>query len=421
MNFFGKLTDGLMPQTARAAHRQFLEAAMAGAALVAGAEGPASFAKRHALDRALESVDALKSVDVHISINIFNDFIDDLRDRPEQGHGRALKALGAVAGDREFAEQVLRICVAIARADGDPSAAVLERVRRLSAALGIASPDFGDEMLRDAAAAGRRPFVITLGNKKGGTGKSTTAIHLVVALLKHGYRVGSIDLDGGQGTLSHYLANRRAAAEAGGGSIVMPEHRRIEPSQAAGRDAAEREERGRLRQALADLAACDFVVVDTPGSDSYLSRLGHANADLLITPLNDSFLDLDVLAEIDRDRREVLAPSAYCRMVWEQRDRRAAHGGGLDWIVMRNRLAHIDARNNREIADLLTLLSKRIGFRMEHGLSERVVFRELFFKGLTLLDLPEDDADARNSSRRHARREVSDLVQALGVLKPAAG
>jgi chromosome partitioning protein len=309
---------------------------------------------------------------------------------------------------------------------------VLERVRRLSAALGIASPDFGDEVLRDAAAAGRRPFVITLGNKKGGTGKSTTAIHLVVALLQLGHRVGSIDLDGGQGTLSRYLANRRAAAESGGpgsaeggfaeasGPIVMPEHRRVEPSQAASRDAAEREERGRLRQALADLAPCDFVVVDTPGSDSYLSRLGHANADLLITPLNDSFLDLDILAEIDRDRREVVAPSAYCRMVWEQRDRRAAQGGGLDWIVMRNRLAHIDARNNREIADLLMLLSKRIGFRMEHGLSERVVFRELFFKGLTLLDLPEDNADARSSSRRHARREVSDLVQALGVLKPAA-
>ncbi len=408
-----------MPQTARAAHRPFLEAAMAGAALVAGADGPVSFARRHALDRMLETVDALKSGDVHVSINIFNDFVDDLRDRPGQGIERALKALGAVAGDREFAEQVLRIGVAIARADGDPSAAVLERVRRLSAALGIASPDFGDEMLGDAAAAGRRPFVITLGNKKGGTGKSTTAIHLVVALLRLGYRVGSIDLDGGQGTLSRYLANREASAKAGGGSIVMPEHRRVEPSQAASRDAAEREERGQLRQAFADLATCDYIVVDTPGSDSYLSRLGHANADLLITPLNDSFLDLDVLAEIDRDRREVLAPSAYCRMVWEQRDRRAAHGGGLDWIVMRNRMAHIDARNNREIADLLVQLSKRIGFRMEYGLSERVVFRELFFKGLTLLDLPEDDADARSSSRRHARREIGDLVQALGVVKPA--
>ena len=146
-----------------------------------------------------------------------------------------------------------------------------------------------------------------------------------------------------------------------------------------------------------------------------------ARADILVTPLNDSFLDIDVLARIDRDRHEVLEPSPYSRMVREENERRAADGRApIDWIVMRNRLAHIDARNTREMARLLELLSKRLHFRLEPGFSERVVFRELFYHGLTLLDVPEDPKDARaNASRGRAQAELGELVKALGIAEPA--
>ena len=162
---------------------------------------------------------------------------------------------------------------------------------------------------------------------------------------------------------------------------------------------------------------CWAVVIDTPGNDSRLCRLAHACADALITPLNDSFVDIDVLARIDRDRREVIEPSPYTRMIDEQNRRRVAQGRApLDWIVMRNRVAPLDSRNTREMAGLLVRLSARLGFRIESGLSERVVFRELFYHGLTLLDLPEDPKDARaESSRRRARGEIDDLLRALGV------
>lgn len=268
-----------------------------------------------------------------------------------------------------------------------------------------------------SAGRGTAPYVIVVGNEKGGTGKSTTVINLAVALMRRGFGVGTLDLDARQASLSRYLENRVRYAEERGLTLPMPLHRKVERSEAATVAEAEAEERARLDAALGDLAACSFVVIDTPGSDSRLSRVAHEHADTLITPINDSFLDIDVLAQIDRRRREVHAPSTYCRMVWEQNNRRVIAGRPpIDWIVIRNRLTHLDARNKREIADLLVLLARRIGFRLAAGFGERVVFRELFLRGLTLLDLSEAEAGLPPSpSHLAAREEITDLLRAIGL------
>lgn len=263
------------------------------------------------------------------------------------------------------------------------------------------------------------PYVIVVGSEKGGTGKSTTAIHLAVALMKLGFRVGTIDLDARQGTLSAFVRNRESFAEQSDRRLELPKHRPIERSTAGDRAAAEADEAGRLQDAFDDLADCHFVIVDTPGSDSYLCRLGHNRADTLITPLNDSFLDIGVLAQINRERREVEAPSVYSQLVWEQNNQRVVAGRPpIDWVILRNRLAHIEARNMREISALLDLLAKRIGFRTAPGISERVVFRELFMKGLTALDLPDQSNGlAETSSHAAARREIQDLLIAIGLFE----
>jgi len=269
---------------------------------------------------------------------------------------------------------------------------------------------------------GGYPHVILLGNEKGGTGKSTTALHLVVALLKRGYTVGSIDLDGRQGTLSRYLDRRRSCAERTGRPILLPRHHRIEPSKAPFQAAAESENQTRFGQAMAALSDVQLVVIDTPGSDSFLSRLGHARADTLITPLNDSFLDLEVLADLDVPRRVVLAPSNYSKMVWEQNNKRAAMGRApLDWIVLRNRLLHVTNRNKSQIAGLLEQLATRIGFRLSPGFGERVVFRELFHKGLTVLDLADADrGQPLTGSQTAACREIHGLLSEIGDLREVA-
>ena len=267
-----------------------------------------------------------------------------------------------------------------------------------------------------------RPYVIVVGNEKGGTGKSTTAMHLIVALIKLGYKLGSIDLDARQSSLSRYIANRREHAEETDAALETPSHRSVPRSVHETRTEAEAEERARLRDVFADLAECDFVVVDTPGSDAFLSRLAHEHADTLITPINDSFVDIDVLARIDRRHRAVLAPSSYSQMVWEQNNRRVLAGQSpIDWVVMRNRLSHIEARNKRDIAGLLAQLAQRIGFRLAPGFGERVVFRELFLKGLTILDLPEAEPGAASPNPSHlaGRAEISALLQTIGVHESA--
>jgi chromosome partitioning protein len=261
-----------------------------------------------------------------------------------------------------------------------------------------------------------RAHVIVLGNEKGGSGKSTTAMHLVVGLLQLGLSVGSIDLDSRQGTLTRYVENRRRFGEDSGVRLASPDHEAVEPSPLAEREAAEADEEKRLRASMdRQLRAHDAIVIDSPGSFSHLARLGHSYADTLITPLNDSFVDLDVLARVDPDTLAVVHPSHYAETVWDEKKKRAMRdGGSIDWIVMRNRLASLDAHNKRNMERVLEALSRRIGFRMVAGFGERVIYRELFLKGLTMMDVREaGSAVDLNVSHLAARQEVRTLIEAL--------
>lgn len=257
--------------------------------------------------------------------------------------------------------------------------------------------------------------IIVLGNEKGGSGKSTTAMHVAIGLLRLGYRVGSIDLDARQGTFSRYMANRFEYSAREKLSLPIPLHFPIERSKADTVIEQEEQDRDFLQMALEELNNhVDFVVIDTPGSDTFLGQLAHSYADILITPMNDSFVDLDVLARIDMDTKEVKSPSIYTRMVMDQKAiRKTRDGGTIDWIVMRNRLSSLDARNKREVGELLQAISEKFGFRLAPGFGERVIFRELFLKGMTLLDLKEDPHYNMTLSAVSARQEIRELLRCI--------
>lgn len=263
------------------------------------------------------------------------------------------------------------------------------------------------------------PSFIVLGNEKGGSGKSTIAMHLIVALMRRGFRVGAIDLDGRQGTLSRYIENRRTFASSRNVCMECPQHRRIGASEADIRQEAEREDTGRLREAVLELSDQDFLVIDTPGADSVLSHAGHALANVLITPVNDSFFDFDLLALIDEDGKHIKALGKYANFVGKLRAGQVFSGQRpMKWVVIRNRLSHINSRNKREMLSLFQEASKRANFHLASGIGERVIFRELFLKGLTLFDLP-DQAPGMTLSMSHlaARQEMHMLFGTIGLDK----
>src|ERR1700687_3257918 len=258
--------------------------------------------------------------------------------------------------------------------------------------------------------------VVVLGNEKGGSGKSTTALHIAVALMKAGQRVAAIDLDCRQQSFTRYISNRSAWARRTGLDLELPVHCCIklgETRQIADNESSE------FQQFMEAVSAVertfDFIVIDTPGSDSYLMRLAHAMADTLVTPINDSFLDFDVLGTVDPATYSVTGESHYAEMVRDsRRQRRQLGGASADWIVVRNRRSMLESRNKQLVVDGLNELSLRLGFRSIDGFTEREIYREFYPRGLTALD-DLDEALGTRPSMEHvmAREEGTRLLRQL--------
>ncbi len=255
------------------------------------------------------------------------------------------------------------------------------------------------------------PHRIVFANEKGGTGKSTTAVHVVVALAYLGVRVGCIDLDPRQRTLHRYLENRAETMRRKGFNLPTARFEVFNGTTVEELDAL-------AEQVAQDV---DYLVFDTPGRDDEFARHIATTADTLITPLNDSFVDFDLIGQVDPETFKVRRLSFYAELIWETRKKRAQatiaqNKREMDWVVVRNRTGHIEARNMRRINDALQELSKRVGFRIASGLSERVIYRELFPAGLTLLD--KDYLGDLGTSHLVARQELRGLIAGLALPAP---
>ena len=257
--------------------------------------------------------------------------------------------------------------------------------------------------------------IIVVGNEKGGSGKSTTSMHVATALARLGKRVGGLDLDLRQRSFGRYIENRRAYLAEKGLDLPCPDYRELPEIGQEALDPGENIHDRRLSEAVAALEpGSDFILIDCPGSHTRLSQVAHSLADTLITPLNDSFVDFDLLARVDADSNRILGPSVYSEMVWNARQLRAQAGlDPIDWIVVRNRLGTQNMHNKKKMGDAVAALAKRIGFRVAPGFSERVIFRELFPRGLTLLDLRDIGVSNLNLSNIAARQELRDLLREL--------
>ena len=249
---------------------------------------------------------------------------------------------------------------------------------------------------------------IVFANEKGGTGKSTTAVHVAIALASRGARVACIDLDSRQRTLYRYLENRRDTIKRRGITLPMPEFEVFE------HDSQATLERQVDRMSLDN----DFVIYDTPGRDDKYARFVATRANTLVTPINDSFVDFDLIGQVDAENFKVRRLSFYAELIWEARKERAkADGVTIDWVVVRNRLHNMEARNQQRMTDAIAELSKRVGFRSVPGLNERVIYRELFPSGLTLID--KGHLGQLATAHIVARQELRELVTGLALPEPS--
>jgi chromosome partitioning protein len=262
--------------------------------------------------------------------------------------------------------------------------------------------------------------VIVVGNEKGGSGKSTVAMHVAVALLKSRQTVATIDLDSRQRSLTHYVENRRAWAARVGRELETPEHVCLDPAPAESDGGCKA-----FTDAVEALAQShNFIVIDTPGHDGNLSRLAHSIADTLITPLNDSFVDLSVLGSVDPETFRVTGTSHYAQMVEDARgQRRVRDHGTIDWIVLRNRLSVLGSRNKHRVGEGLQELSRRLNFRCIEGLAERVIFREFYPRGLTAVDDLDEITLGTRPTMSHitARMEILALLTSMGLDRSIVG
>lgn len=269
-----------------------------------------------------------------------------------------------------------------------------------------------------------QPRIIVVGNEKGGAGKSTIAIHLVTGLLHAGASVAVIDLDLRQQSTNRFFGNRREWLSANQADAPMP----VTPSGDAAQlliAAADDDRVARFEDILGESRdKVDYVVIDTPGADTRLSRAAHKTADLIVTPMNDSFVDFDMLGHVDAVTLELTKPSLYSETVWEARKMRmVSDRQSIDWVVLRNRLAATEARNRKRLEERMTALSRKVGFRTGPGLRDRVIYRELFPFGLTVADLsatirPVAVSLAHVAARQELRALMTSLNLGAGTVAP---
>jgi chromosome partitioning protein len=276
-------------------------------------------------------------------------------------------------------------------------------------------------MIHEQSVRGR---VIVVGNEKGGSGKSTVAIHIAVALMKAGQSVATVDLDSRQRSFTHYIENRHAWAKHLGRDLETPDHCCIEQKidyPTADDEAVECTAFTETVERLADTH--NFVVIDTPGHNRYMMRLAHSTADTLITPLNDSFVDFDVLGAVDPETFGVTGIGHYARIVEEARRQRQADRLETDWIVLRNRLSSLGSRNKRFVGRALEQLSQKLNFRCVDGLAERVIFREFYPRGLTAVDDLDEATLGTRPTMSHvtARMEMENVLSAVSAVDGTKG
>lgn len=244
--------------------------------------------------------------------------------------------------------------------------------------------------------------IIVFANEKGGVGKSTSAFHTCIALCNAGESVAALDVDLRQLTLHRALWARLESATEYGVNLPGPEQLML-----AQQNESELEEKLRMAR-----IRHSFIIIDVGGHDSPIARRAIFMADTIVTPVNDSFIDLDMLGRIDPRSGEFKTLGNFARLVEHLKEPGLAlRSKPLDWVVMQNRSRSLGTKNEIKVREALEKIAPVAGFRLVPGLRERVTYRELFPQGLTLFDL--EALPQLGRMQPQAREEIWAMLRAL--------
>lgn len=256
-----------------------------------------------------------------------------------------------------------------------------------------------------------KAHIIVISNEKGGTGKSTICMHLAIKLLQEGFHVATIDLDGRQGTLSKYIENRKHFRELRQVYLPTPEHFCFVPENIQVKMEDSKTELNNLILKLSK--SYDAILIDTPGTKNYLFDQAHKYADTVITPISDSLIDLSIMADIDFSQNKISAPGPYANFIWETKKLLASQGKAyLNWIVVGNKFSSLNSKNKEIVFSYLDKMAKLYGFRFLRGIKDRVIYKELFLEGLTVLDMSHEQLKMKMTmSHLAAKHEIRNLAE----------
>jgi len=250
--------------------------------------------------------------------------------------------------------------------------------------------------------------VITIGNNKPGAGKTTLAVHVILSLVSYGYRVCAIDIDPDQRSLSHYLENRKRYMNQRGITLPMPTaHATVNQrslSTAISNDTHCHHFQDYIHRICQEY---DFLVMDTQAFNSFLSRFAHSLANIIITPVNYSLSDIE---------------GEYWSLIERRNDtQNQIHSTPLRWFILRNRYLLVDTPGIRHIYKQFSRLAFSHELIWKDGLQERPLYHELFLRGLSLLDVGEENHGIEVTLPYiAARQELRQFLRTL-CLEPVKG
>ncbi len=153
--FIATLQKSFQHQVDRHHNPPFLKATMAECALVATADGHVSFSESVRVDQIVETLDQLKTFDPQEAVYLLKDYSDLILKNPKEGPQEVLRELEPAMENRETAELLIRIYLAVAESNGETSLVDQIEIVTLCSLLDVDPSEFGlyKEVLAEQAKA----------------------------------------------------------------------------------------------------------------------------------------------------------------------------------------------------------------------------------------------------------------------------